>query len=197
MENPSTPSPIDATPSASNPSRRTWLAGGLAAAVGLGGGLWWSWHRAKAPATGEALGEPLPEGFWTQQFDTIDGPPLKLADLQGKPLVVNFWATWCPPCVKEMPDLDRFHQAHNAQGWHVVGLAIDGPTPVKAFLGRTPVHFPIGLAGFGGTELAQALGNSAGALPFTVVIDGQGRIRQRKMGPTHLDELGGWARAFG
>ncbi|RRS04394.1 TlpA family protein disulfide reductase [Aquabacterium soli] len=192
MENPSTPS---AAPPAS-PSRRLWVAGGMAALAGLGGGLWWARHREGADSA-NAPGDPLPADFWSQQFDTVDGPPLKLASFQGKPLVVNFWATWCPPCVKEMPDLDRFHQAHNVRGWHVIGLAIDSATPVKGFLGRTPVHFPIGLAGFGGTELAQALGNGAGALPFTVVIDAQGRIRQRKMGPTHADELSGWAREFG
>lgn len=201
MENPSTP-PASAAPAnthitQANPSRRVWVGAGLAAAVaGLGGGVWWALHRERS-ATGATPGDPLPEGFWAQQFDTIDGSPLQLAGFQGKPLVINFWATWCPPCVKEMPDLDKFHQAHNAQGWHVIGLAIDGPTPVKAFLGRTPVHFPIGLAGFGGTELAQTLGNSAGALPFSVVIDRQGRIRHRKMGPAHPDELNGWAREFG
>lgn len=201
METPSTP-PASTAPATAHttpqpsPSRRVWLGAGLAAAVaGLGGGVWWALHREHSAARA-APGDPLPEGFWAQQFDTIDGPPLQLTSFQSKPLVINFWATWCPPCVKEMPDLDKFHQAHNAQGWHVIGLAIDGPTPVKAFLGRTPVHFPIGLAGFGGTELAQALGNSAGALPFSVVIDRQGRIRHRKMGPAHLDELNGWAREF-
>lgn len=199
MDNPSTPPASTAPANApAHPSRRAWLGAGLAAAVaGLGGGVWWALHRERSAASTAAPGDPLPEGFWAQQFDTIDGPPLQLAGFQGKPLVVNFWATWCPPCVKEMPDLDTFYQAHNAQGWHVIGLAIDGPTPVKAFLGRTPVHFPIGLAGFGGTELAQTLGNSAGGLPFSVVIDRQGRLRHRKMGAAHPDELTGWAREFG
>ncbi|HIV70758.1 MAG TPA: TlpA family protein disulfide reductase [Candidatus Aquabacterium excrementipullorum] len=193
MDNPSTAA---APASPRNSSRRLWLAGGIAALAGLGGGLWWARHREGAPDA-ERQGEALPPDFWGHQFDTVGGTPLKFADFQGKPLVVNFWATWCPPCVKEMPDLDRFHQAHNGDGWHVIGVAIDSATPVKGFLGRTPVHFPIGLAGFGGTEMAQVLGNTAGALPFTVVIDAHGRIRQRKMGPTHLDELSGWAREFG
>lgn len=194
MDHPITPdTPPSAPPAA---TRRTWLAGGLAALAGLGGGLWWALHRDGASGA-SGPGEALPPDFWGHQFDTLAGPALKLSAFQGRPLVLNFWATWCPPCVKEMPDLDRFHQAHQREGWHVIGLAIDGPTPVREFLARTPVHFAVGLAGFGGTELAQALGNSVGGLPFTVVIDRQGRLRHRKMGATQPEELAGWARAFG
>lgn len=180
-------------------TRRAILAGvGLAAAVGGG---WWALKRqpsspvaANTPAT--PVGDPVPADFWTRQFDTPVGPALALSSLQGRPLLINFWATWCPPCVKEMPELDRFHREFSGQGWHVLGLAIDSPTPVKGFLAKKPVAFPIGLAGLGGTELAQALGNSAGGLPFSVMIDAQGGIRQRKMGPTSFEELAGWAQGL-
>ncbi|MGH6646970.1 TlpA family protein disulfide reductase [Aquabacterium sp.] len=174
-------------------TRRALLASvGLAAAAG--GGWWALKHQAGAPSnSAKSVGEPLPSAFWTKQFDTLAGPALALSSLQGRPLLLNFWATWCPPCVKEMPELDRFHREFSGQGWNVLGLAIDSPTPVKGFLTKKPVGFQIGLAGFGGTELAEELGNTAGGLPFTVVIDAQGGIRQRKMGPTHFDELAGWA----
>lgn len=153
---------------------------------------------AAAPAsnTASAPTDPnaLPADFWQQRFDTPDGKTIQLAQYRGKPLVINFWASWCPPCVKEMPDIDRFHQDMKAQGWQVLGLAIDGPTPVKEFLAKVPVRFDIGLAGFGGTELSQALGNTAGGLPFTVVIGADGRILHRKVGGTHYDELKSWTR---
>ncbi|RZL00176.1 MAG: TlpA family protein disulfide reductase [Rubrivivax sp.] len=174
-------------------TRRALLASvGLAAAAG---GAWWAWkHQAAATmASTTPAGEPLSADFWTKQFDTIAGPALALSSLQGRPLLLNFWATWCPPCVKEMPELDRFHREFSGQGWHVLGLAIDSPTPVKAFLAKKPVGFQIGLAGLGGTEIAQDLGNTAGGLPFTVLVDAQGGIRQRKMGPTTFDELSTWA----
>jgi thiol-disulfide isomerase/thioredoxin len=187
-------------------SRRHALLGtaGLAAACA---GAWWGWgqrstdtqtpHHAGNPTSPDTqVGEPLPAGFWDIHFDTPDGAPFNWAGLQGKPLLLNFWATWCPPCVKEMPELDRFHREFSSAGWQVVGLAIDGPTPVKEFLNKVQVGFGIGLAGFGGTELAQALGNTAGGLPFTVLIDAQGRIRHRKMGATHFDELASWARSL-
>jgi len=92
-----------------------------------------------------------------------------------------------------MPELDQFSRTFSPQGWHVLGLAIDGPTPVREFLAKVRVGFTIGLAGFGGTELAQELGNQSGGLPFTVLIDAQGRVRHRKMGATSHAELARWA----
>lgn len=201
--------PSDAAPlnkQAGLTARRTLLAlVGLSAAAG---GAWWAWRKqagtnmaaspqadaASAPGGVQAApGDTVPAAVWQQQFDTPAGPALALSSFQGKPLLINFWATWCPPCVKEMPELDRFSQVFKVKGWHVIGLAIDSPTPVKAFLSKVGVGFDIGLAGMGGTELSQTLGNDAGGLPFTVLIDAQGRIRQRKAGGTHFDELAAWA----
>ncbi len=139
------------------------------------------------------VGDQLAPAFWQQEFDTPKGQPLSLSIAQGKPTLINFWATWCPPCVKELPELGRFHREFSPKGWKVIGLAIDGPTPVKEFLAKVGVGFDIGLAGFGGTELAQALGNTSGGLPFSVLIDAKGRVMHRKMGATHYDELAAWA----
>jgi thiol-disulfide isomerase/thioredoxin len=156
--------------------------------------------QAQAPSAADAASAPLIQSdqltaaFWAQQFDTPKGTRLNLDRFKGKPLLINFWATWCPPCVKELPELDRFHKDFTPKGWQVIGLAIDGPTPVKEFLAKVGVGFDLGLAGFGGTELSQALGNEAGGLPFSVVIDAQGRVRHRKMGATSYEELAKWAK---
>lgn len=178
--------------------RRALLAGLGLAAAGAGGWLALK-HDANAAAAGQdksATADAVPATFWTQQFDAPQGSPLKMAALKGRPLVVNFWATWCPPCVKEMPEINHFHREFSAKGWQVLGLAVDSPTPVKAFLAKKPVGFPIGLAGMDGTQLALALGNTIGGLPFTVVIDAKGGIRHRKMGPTTFGELAAWAKAI-
>jgi thiol-disulfide isomerase/thioredoxin len=134
------------------------------------------------------------QSLWTQRFDQPAGGELAMGPLRGKPLVLNFWATWCAPCVKEMPMLDAFHREHQAQGWQVVGLAVDGPTPVREFLTKVPVAFPIGLAGFTGVDLAKSLGNERGGLPFSAVFDRQGAVAFRKLGTITPDDLGAWVK---
>ena len=174
--------------------------------VATGLGAWWSLsshptgpivsQSTQAPPSTQPnaqAADALPADFWTHTFDTPDGKTLALNQYKGQPILLNFWASWCPPCVKEMPDLNRFQQNMKDKGWRVIGLAVDGPTPVREFLAKVPVTFDIGLAGFGGTELSQALGNAAGGLPFTVLIDAQGRIVHRKMGGTTYDDLIKWS----
>ena len=158
-----------------------WGAGMIAAGAGAGWALW-----------REQRGEPMDDAFWSLRFDRPEGGQLAMSALRGQVLVLNFWATWCPPCIKELPEFDRLHQAQSGRGVQVVGLAVDGPTPVREFLARLPVRFAIGLAGFEGVDLSRQLGNSSGALPFTVVFDREGRIKHRKLGQTRFDELTDW-----
>lgn len=211
------PSPTAPSSSPAASSQQGQVRRALLVTAGLGAALaggWLAWRRGTPPqptATPEAApgapaplasaasatlidGDQLTAAFWQQQFDTPQGAPLAWSALQGHPIVLNFWATWCPPCVKEMPELDRFHREFSPKGWKVVGLAVDGPTPVREFLAKVQVGFDIGLAGFGGTELSQTLGNTVGGLPFTVLIDAQGRVRQRIMGITDLARLSEQAR---
>ncbi|MFD0667749.1 TlpA disulfide reductase family protein [Ramlibacter sp. MAHUQ-53] len=177
---------------ASPEMRRRLLVGGVAAAA-AGAGALIAWKRLQ-PAP---LADAAAEGLWSRTFETPAGPPLALASLRGRPLLVNFWATWCPPCVEEMPMLDAFFRENSASGWQVIGLAIDQPSSVRRFLERTPVTFPIGFAGLEGTELGKALGNSSGGLPFTVVLGPDGSVRQRKMGQVTTAELAAWKAAAG
>ena len=169
-------------------SRRAWLAGvGVAAAAA---GVYW-YGRGAAPGDAAADGDAI--DLWSQRFERPEGGELVMATLRGKPLFINFWATWCPPCVKELPEIDRFARSH-AQQLQVVGLAIDTLGPVQEFLKKLPLGFPVGLAGASGSELARALGNRGGALPFTVLLDASGSVAQRKLGQTQYDELVSWAR---
>ena len=124
------------------------------------------------------------------------GTTRKLDDFAGRVILLNIWATWCPPCVEELPMIEAFWREHAAKGLQVVGLAIDQPSAVRQFISRTMVTFPIGLAGLEGTELGKALGNSAGGLPFTVVFGTDGSVRQRKMGQLKPDDLAQWKAAL-
>jgi len=159
---------------------------GLAAgAAGLGFG-WWRGQAARAAAP--------PAEMWTLSFERPEGGTLTMASLRGKPLLINFWATWCAPCIKELPEIDRFHKTFSQRQGQVVGLAIDSPTPVREFLGRVKLGFPVGLAGMDGSDLVNQLGNLQGALPFSVMFDAEGRITRRKMGETTYAELLEWSR---
>jgi thiol-disulfide isomerase/thioredoxin len=172
------------------PSRRRILQVGVGAAAALAGAgfAWWKFRPADRAAEGA-------NSLWPLSFDTPSGGALSMQTLRGKPLLVNFWATWCPPCVDELPLIDRFYRHNSAKSWQVVGLAIDQPSAVRAFLQRTPVSFPVGLAGLEGTELARALGNTAGGLPFTVVLGSGGEIRERRIGRVAPGDLTQWAGA--
>jgi thiol-disulfide isomerase/thioredoxin len=126
-------------------------------------------------------------------FDTPTGEKLVMQSLRGKPLLVNFWATWCAPCIEEMPLLDRFYRENLAKSWQVLGLAIDQVEPVNRFLKKAPVSYPVGMAGLQGTDLGRSLGNSVGGLPFTVVFGAAGTVLRRKIGQLTPADLQQWA----
>ena len=170
--------------------RTVTIAAVAAAAAAAGGALSW-WRLAPTdPAAGAE------QAFWALRWDAPDGGEIQAQAFRGRALLVNFWGTWCPPCVEELPLLERFYRERQASGWQVLALAIDQPSAVRQFLQRQSLSFPIGLAGLGGTELAQSLGNTTGALPFTVVLDRSGRVVQRKLGQVKLSDLQAWADAI-
>jgi thiol-disulfide isomerase/thioredoxin len=173
-------------------TRRRWLIGGMAvvAAAAGAGGAWW---RERAGAADGA--DRLDATFWDRRFDRPEGGEVLLSSLRGKPLLINFWATWCPPCIEELPMVDRFFRDQAPNGWQVLGLAIDQPSAVRKFLERTPVGFPIGLAGLEGTELVRQLGNVGGGLPFTLVVHAAGAVAARKMGKLDPADLEIWRKA--
>jgi thiol-disulfide isomerase/thioredoxin len=176
-------------------NRRNWALGAAGTLAAGAGAAWQLWRTAATVPAGGVLDEAT-SGFWQMSFNQPEGQPLAMAGLRGKPLVLNFWATWCPPCVKEMPELDRFARQFAGRGGQVLGLAVDNPTAVRQFMARTPVSYAIGLAGFDGSELSRKLGNTTGALPFTAVFSRTGVLVQRKLGETSFDELSRWVQAL-
>ena len=172
-------------PISSSQSRRSFLA---VAAGALAAGLGASWWRNRS----RQLTPEMTDALWSAEFERPDGSPLKLVDFKNRPLVINFWATWCTPCVEEMPLLNAFFQENTAKNWQVLGLAIDQPSAVKRFLTQHPVEYPVGLAGLNGTALMTALGNQEGGLPFTLVIDSQGGLLLRKLGKLQENDIQSW-----
>lgn len=171
-------------------SRRAWLAAALAmGAAGMGAGLTWRRSRQQSQALSE-----VEAAFWTQQFTRLDGTAMAMTDFKGKPLVLNFWATWCPPCIEELPLLNAFYEENKSKNWQVLGLAVDQAGLVGRFLAHTPLAFPVALAGFPGVELSRSLGNLSSGLPFTVVFSPAGQIVHRKMGKVSVSDLRAWER---
>ena len=170
--------------------RRGVLFGAVGAAAALAGGAV-AWRRFQPGV----IEDTALTSLWALSFDTPAGEALPMMRLRGKPLLVNFWATWCPPCIEELPLLDAFYKKNAVKNWQVLGLAVDQPSAVRKFLGRLPLSFPVGLAGLDGTELAKSLGNLAGGLPFTVVLGADGQVRQRKMGRIEPADLDAWVAA--
>jgi len=167
------------------------LYGGAAVAAALAGAgaAWWKFQPHDT-----APGEPAKaaEAFWTLSFDSPDGKAVPMSSFRGKLLLVNFWATWCPPCVEELPLLDFFYQENKDKNIQLVGLAVDQPSAVRSWLQTRPLNFPVGMAGLGGTELSKSLGNISGSLPFTVVFGASGQLLHRKIGKVLPEELVQW-----
>ncbi|MEQ1513855.1 MAG: TlpA disulfide reductase family protein [Lysobacteraceae bacterium] len=131
-------------------------------------------------------------------------PPLLLPDLAGRavavpeawagrPLLINVWASWCGPCIEELPELQRFSAKQGAKGVQVVGIALDGPEAVRNFLTRVPVQYPILIEPPGPADASVRLGNPNGVLPYSVLIGADGRLLRQRIGPFVAGELDAFA----
>lgn len=112
----------------------------------------------------------------------LDGEAHTLADFSGRFVLLNFWATWCPPCREEIPVLIAAQTRHGAQGLQVVGIAVDTAEAVAGFHVQTPFNFPSLLGGDNALALVSDYGNAAGVLPYSVLIGPDGRILARHRG---------------
>ncbi len=181
------------------PATKIVLAALAAGVLGVAAGLWREGRFASpastsAPLPGVAVagvGDPLP----ALALPDLDGKIVDLhARFAGKPLLINVWASWCGPCVKEMPELERFSREQGANGIQVVGLALDTPEAVREFLGRVPVGYPIVLDTPGPADASVRLGNTRGLLPYSVLVGTDGRVAKRKLGPFEAGEIRDWGK---
>lgn len=153
---------------------KQWLAGLLALVFSLAAAA------ADFPDAGK---------LFAATFDGLDGKPVALADYQGKPLVLNFWATWCAPCRKEIPDLIAIHKQFSGRGVALVGIAVEEADKLADFVKEQGIGYPIAVGREKGIWLLQTLGNKAAVLPYTVVIDRDGKIVFSKRGAVSRERL--------
>lgn len=167
------------------------LAGALAAGLG-----WWVGTAFNRPAPQPVPAHVTVAGIGSQLPDLdlagIDGQVHALADYRGRPLIINFWATWCPPCIAEMPMLSAFDAAQAPDGPRVIGIALDAPERVRLFLSRTPIGYPILLDVPDDDDASVVLGNTRGVLPYSVLVDADGRILATHVGEFSRASLERW-----
>ena len=169
----------------------------LASAAACGG--WWLQQRLHS-LTAATSGVPaIPIAAASSQLGKqpvdlalpdLDGKPQRLSQWRGQRVLVNFWATWCGPCRKEMPALSSAQKEHPQV--RIVGVAMDQPQAVRDYLKRTPVDYPVLIGINASPDPSQALGNNVGGLPYSVLLGPDGRIIQTKLGPLDAEQLENW-----
>jgi len=176
------------------------LAAFVAVAIAFGalGALYGNRNNAAAPVTTAVAptgGDPHSAAthLYAQTLNDLAGKPQMLAQWKGKPLLVNFWATWCGPCVQEMPELSSLANEQAASGaarrFNVIGIGIDAPSAMSEFAAKHNIKYPLYVGGMGGTELSRGFGNTNGGLPFTVLIGADGQVRKTYLGKLRFGEL--------
>ncbi len=154
----------------------------IVAIVALAGGITVK-HYSQTPE--QIAVSALPEFT----LSDLSGQQHRTSEWRGKILVINFWATWCPPCLKEIPEFIKLQKQYTGQNLQFIGVAIDDDFAVADFIKTTPINYPNLLGQEQGISLAEQLGNAAGVLPFTVIVDPQGQIIHRQHGELSVEKI--------
>lgn len=141
---------------------------------------------APSATTQSLVGAPLPPF----SLPGIDGVKEEIGQWQGKVRVINFWATWCPPCKHEIPAMIELQNQYGRQGLQIVGIALDNSEAVSAYIKESGINYPI-LLGDEAIEISEKLGNDMGVLPYTVIVDQAGNIASVHYGELDRDTLEG------
>lgn len=161
------------------------LGCGLAAGLMLGPGR----EAGEAPRPAASVQGQAVDPFMTP-LPNLDGEVSMLADFSGRRVLVNFWATWCAPCLEEIPDLARLAAELERDGAKalVVGIAVDETAAVRRFIADTPIPYPVLADADAGLALAQAFGDDSGVLPFNVVLSADGEVEYAAPGALNYGE---------
>ncbi len=154
---------------------KTKIAINLALALVVATGIWFTLHQRPATTQAPIPSGPLPEKLPGFALKDTEGVVRNSDEWGGKILVVNFWATWCPPCLEEMPILVEFQQQYSPQGVQVIGVAVDNLEQVKDFIDFYGINFPVLVGSDDAIALAKTMGNRISALPYTAIYDQTGK----------------------
>jgi thiol-disulfide isomerase/thioredoxin len=155
----------------------------------LAGGYFALFSVGSAPQQDAVADAQAGEKVFAAAFPDAQGVSQPLAQWRGKVVVLNFWATWCPPCRTEMPGFVKLQEKYGEQGLVFIGVAIDSRENVQAFLLENPINYPILIGPDSAVELSAALGNRQGGLPYSVILDRQGNLVASHIGELPEDKL--------
>lgn len=151
--------------------------------VATGGGLYaCSPKNDTPPATTTSAQPDAAASLFDARFNDLNGNLQPLSQWRGKIIVVNFWATWCPPCREEIPEFIKMQEKYGKQGLVFVGIAIDQKDKVQAYADEMGINYPILLGELEAIDLAKRAGNRLGGLPYTAIIDRNGKMVASEIG---------------
>jgi thiol-disulfide isomerase/thioredoxin len=172
--------------------RRSLIISAVAIAGIIGGGIYLYPPETTLPASARESSKSVSaEAVFQAEFTDLTGKTQPLAQWQGKVLIVNFWATWCPPCLAEIPVFIQLQKEYGAQGVQFVGIAIDQKSKVQSYADEAGMNYPVLQGDLDGIDLARRTGNAQGGLPYTVIIDRSGNIVTTQLGKLSHEKLEG------
>ncbi len=154
----------------------------IAGLLALGGGIL---VRGLSVPTEQVSSQPLPDF----KFPDLSDQQHSISEWQGKVRVINFWATWCPPCIKEIPAFVEMQEQFGTKGLQFIGIAVEDKEPVKEFIAKIKINYPILIGDFDGVSLAHQLGNTADAVPFTLIVNQKGEIIYQHQGGISKEDI--------
>lgn len=165
--------------------KKTLLLFSAIAVISAAGGIYLGAQRLEPGAAQDAAVDSL----FAQTLPDAQGKSQVLSQWKGKTLVVNFWATWCAPCVQEMPELSAFQTEIASKNVQILGIGIDSAENIREFSSKYKISYPLYSAGMNGSDLSRQFDNKVGGLPFTIIIGADKHIKKTYLGRLRLEQL--------
>jgi thiol-disulfide isomerase/thioredoxin len=162
--------------------KKNWPAFGLIGLLFAGLGIYAGGTRTSVPA------DPV-AALFARQMPDATGTLHPVGQWKGKTVLLNFWATWCAPCVEEMPELNALQAEMAARNIQIIGIGIDSAANIAQFSSKYKISYPLYVAGMDGAGLSHEFGNTLGGLPFSVLIGPDGAVKKTYLGRLKPDQL--------